>query len=110
MKLLRGIPEYVRVHRGSFWQNKLLWHEKTNKQTVPRSGCCCSEGDKAVTKLLFSGCAVKLRHIHNLKQMLRYKKKCHVTLQLPLICILRRSHNSINYGVKINHIAVTQNK
>lgn len=33
MKLLRGIPEYVRVHRGSFWQNKLLWHEKTNKQT-----------------------------------------------------------------------------
>lgn len=30
MKLLRGIPEYV--HRGSFWQNKLLWHEK-NKQT-----------------------------------------------------------------------------
>lgn len=31
MKLLRGIPEYV--HRGSFWQNKLLWHEKTNKQT-----------------------------------------------------------------------------
>lgn len=74
MKLLRGIPEYVRVHRGSFWQNKLLWHEKTNKQTVPRSGCCCSEGDKAVTKLLFSGCAVKLRHIHNLKQMLRYLK------------------------------------
>lgn len=77
MKLLRGIPEYV--HRGSFWQNKLLWHKKqTNKQTVPRSGCCCSEGDKAVTKLLFSGCAVKLRHIHNLKQMLRYKKMpCH---------------------------------
>lgn len=34
MKLLRGIPEYVRAHRGSFWQNKLLWHEK--KQTNRR--------------------------------------------------------------------------